>query len=117
MTHAAETNTATRDLDEELADERPEAEVEAAEPTAASIAADAEKRMRGIWVKYKRQPSPALRNQLMEHYLPLVQRCAQRLHAKLPATVQVEDLVSAGVFGLMDAIEAFELDRHVRFST
>ena len=92
-----------------------------AEPTTATPPAAARKgedpKVAQTWVRYKASPSPALRNELMEHYLPLVRRTAERLHTKLPATVLLDDLVSAGVLGLMDAIEAFELDRHVRFST
>ena len=70
-----------------------------------------------VWARYKAEPTAALRNVIMEHYLPLVHKTAQRLHAKLPATVILDDLFSAGVLGLMDAIESFQVDRHVRFST
>ena len=73
--------------------------------------------MNDVWIRYKQSPTQEDRNRLLEHYLPLVQRCAQRLAAKLPATVQLDDLISAGVFGLMNAVESFEPDRQVRFST
>lgn len=53
----------------------------------------------------------------MEHYLPLVRYTADRISAKLPSEVDVEDLVSAGVFGMVDAIEAFDLERGVKFET
>jgi RNA polymerase sigma factor for flagellar operon FliA len=53
----------------------------------------------------------------MEHYLPLVQRIAQRIHSKLPKEVELDDLVSAGTFGLMDAIHAFDPGRAVKFET
>ena len=49
-------------------------------------------------------PTSALRNELMEHYLPLVRKSAERLHAKLPNSVQLDDLVSAGVLGLMKTV-------------
>lgn len=70
-----------------------------------------------IWQDYKRAPSEPLRNRLMEHYLPLVKYNAERIHTKLPDEVDVEDLMSAGIFGLMDAIDAFDLDRGVKFET
>ncbi len=70
-----------------------------------------------VWKRYKKQPSEPLRNQLIEHYLPIVRFNAERVHAKLPTEVDVEDLVSAGMFGLIDAIEAFDLDRGVKFET
>lgn len=70
-----------------------------------------------VWTAYKKNPTEALRNRLMEHYLPLVKYNAERIHAKLPDEVDVEDLMSAGIFGLMDAIDAFDLDRGVKFET
>jgi RNA polymerase sigma factor for flagellar operon FliA len=53
----------------------------------------------------------------MEHYRPLVRYSAERLHSKLPDKVEVDDLISAGIFGLMDAIDAFDPDRGVKFET
>jgi RNA polymerase sigma factor for flagellar operon FliA len=53
----------------------------------------------------------------MERYLPLVRYNAERVWAKLPEGVDLNDLMSAGVFGLMDAIEAFDMDRGVKFET
>ena len=80
-------------------------------------ALDNDPRIKEVWAVYKQSPTPEMRNDLMEHYLPLVNKCAQRLHQKLPAVVQIDDLVSAGVLGLMDAIEAFEPDRFIKFAT
>lgn len=76
-----------------------------------------EQTIRRLWVEYKDQPSEPVRNQLMEHYLPLVKYNAERIHSKLPDEVDVEDLMSAGIFGLMDAIDAFDLERAVKFET
>jgi len=70
-----------------------------------------------VWVQYKQQPTEQKRNQLMEHYLPLVKYNAERIHTKLPDEVDVEDLMSAGIFGLMDAIDGFDLERGVKFET
>lgn len=70
-----------------------------------------------VWKKYKKAPSEALRNILVEHYAPLVRFNAERVHAKLPTEVDVEDLVSAGLFGLIDAIGAFDMERGVKFET
>jgi RNA polymerase sigma factor for flagellar operon FliA len=53
----------------------------------------------------------------MEKYLPLVRYNAERIYARLPDEVDIEDLMSAGVFGLMDAIDAFDLERQVKFET
>jgi len=71
-----------------------------------------------VWKTYKQdQSNQALRNRLIERYLPLVRYNAERVWAKLPEGVDLNDLISAGVFGLMDAIDAFDLDRGVKFET
>jgi len=58
-----------------------------------------------------------LRNELIEHYLHIVKFNAERLRMKLPSEVDVDDLNSAGLFGLMDAIKSFEPSRGVKFET
>ena len=70
-----------------------------------------------VWIDYKRNKTEELRNILMEHYLHLVRYNAERIHAKLPDEVELDDLMSSGIFGLMDAINAFDLDRGVKFET
>ncbi len=71
-----------------------------------------------VWVRYKgEEHTGELRNYLMEEYLPLVKYNAERIYAKLPDEVELDDLISAGIFGMMDAIEAFDLERGVKFST
>jgi RNA polymerase sigma factor for flagellar operon FliA len=70
-----------------------------------------------LWKRLKRGKDEAARNQLMEHYLPVVKYSAERLHNKLPGEVDVDDLISAGIFGLMDAIKAFDPGRGVKFET
>jgi len=70
-----------------------------------------------VWIEYKAEGGRYLRNKLMEFYLPLVRYTADRVAAKLPSEVDVDDLVSAGIFGMLDAIEAFDLDRGVKFET
>jgi len=71
-----------------------------------------------VWIVYKQdQTDQSLRNRLIERYLPLVRYNAERVWAKLPEGVDLNDLISAGVFGLMDAIDAFDIDRGVKFET
>ena len=70
-----------------------------------------------IWVEYQASRTQLLRNYLMERFLPLVRYNAERIYARLPDEVDIEDLMSAGLFGLMDAIDAFDLDRNVKFET
>jgi RNA polymerase sigma factor for flagellar operon FliA len=70
-----------------------------------------------LWREYRTAPTTELRNQLVELYLPLVKYNAERIWSRLPEGVDLDDLISAGVFGLMDAIEAFDLERGVKFET
>ena len=78
----------------------------------------AEKRdIKEVWIEYKKNKTEALRNILMENYLHLVRYNAERIHVKLPDEVELDDLMSAGIFGLMDAINAFDLERGVKFET
>jgi RNA polymerase sigma factor for flagellar operon FliA len=70
-----------------------------------------------VWQQYHRTRSKEIRNWLMEKYLPLVRYNAERIYARLPDEVDIQDLMSAGLFGLMDAIDAFDLDRGVKFET
>ena len=70
-----------------------------------------------LWRSYKKSKSDELRNCLIENYLHLVKSTAERMHMRLPGEVDVEDLMSAGLFGLMDAIDAFDLERGVKFET
>ena len=70
-----------------------------------------------LWHDYRTDPTVELRNHLVELYLPLVKHNAERIWSRLPKGAELGDLISAGVFGLMDAIEAFDLEREVKFET
>src|SRR4051794_21839983 len=83
----------------------------------AAAAATPTRDIKEVWVEYKKKKTEPLRNILMEHYLHLVRYNAERIHVKLPDEVELDDLMSAGIFGLMDAISAFDMDRGVKFET
>jgi RNA polymerase sigma factor for flagellar operon FliA len=88
----------------------------ASEPTETSRSASND--IPEIWLKFKADPeNQDLRNRLVEQYLPLVKYNGERIWARLPEGVELDDLVSAGIFGLMDAIDAFDLSRGVKFET
>ncbi len=70
-----------------------------------------------IWRSYQADRNDELRNTLIEHYMPLVRYNAERVWSKLPNEVELEDLVSCGIMGLMDSIASFDLDRGVKFAT
>ncbi len=69
------------------------------------------------WKELRKNGSEEVRNRLLEHYLPIVKYTAERLRMKLPDEVEVDDLISSGIFGLMDAIRAFDIKRGVKFET
>lgn len=69
------------------------------------------------WNRWLNRRNPAAREHLIVHYSPLVKFVAGRVGAGLPSSVDPGDLVSSGVFGLIDAIERFDLDRGVKFET
>ena len=73
--------------------------------------------IRDVWVMYQSEPTDELRNFFMERFLHLVRYNAERIYQRLPDEVDLEDLMSAGLFGLMDAIDAYDLDRGVKFET
>jgi len=67
----------------------------------------------------KRDPKhlDELRNHLIERHYPLVRYIAERLLQTLPKSIELDDLVSAGLFGLMDAIRGFDASRGIKFKT
>jgi RNA polymerase sigma factor for flagellar operon FliA len=70
-----------------------------------------------VWGLFHNTRDDHYRNLLMEHYRDLVRYAAERLHSKLPDKVELDDLISAGIFGLMDAIDAYDPSRGVKFET
>jgi RNA polymerase sigma factor for flagellar operon FliA len=69
------------------------------------------------WKKYKKTHDDTYRNQLIEHYMHLAESAAKREHKKLPQKIELSDLISAGVSGLIDAIKSFEPVRGNKFTT
>ncbi len=70
-----------------------------------------------VWKTFKRTRDENLRNTLIEHHMPLVRSIAERVLQTLPKSIDVDDLSSAGTFGLMDAINGFDLSRGIKFKT
>lgn len=70
-----------------------------------------------IWKTFKRTRDENLRNTLIEHHMPLVRAIAERVLQTLPKSIELDDLSSAGTFGLMDAINGFDLSRGIKFKT
>lgn len=70
-----------------------------------------------LWLDYKATNSREVRDQLILHYSPLVKYVAGRVAVGLPQNVDQSDLVSYGIFGLIDAIDKFDLARGYKFET
>lgn len=92
----------------------PRAAVAASAPSQPSVS-DAD--LEVIWKTYKRTRDENLRNTLIEHHMPLVRAIAERVLQTLPKSIELDDLSSAGTFGLMDAINGFDLSRGIKFKT
>lgn len=70
-----------------------------------------------LWEMYQTKRTPELREQIILEYAPLVKVVAGRLSMYLGYNVEYDDLVSYGIFGLIDAIDKFDQDKEVKFET
>ncbi|MBI4733569.1 MAG: RNA polymerase sigma factor WhiG [Rubrobacteridae bacterium] len=70
-----------------------------------------------LWQVYKTSDCQDTRDRLILHYSPLVKYIAGRISASLPQSVDHADLVSYGIFGLIDAIEKYDTSREIKFET
>ena len=76
-----------------------------------------EKGKNKLWADYSKNPAPELREKLILEYAPLVKLVAGRLSMYLGYNVEYDDLVSYGIFGLIDAIDKFDAGKEVKFET
>jgi RNA polymerase sigma factor for flagellar operon FliA len=70
-----------------------------------------------LWRDYKETGATPLRERLILHYSPLVKYVAGRVGVGLPPNIEQADLVSYGIFGLIDAINKFDIERAIKFET
>lgn len=70
-----------------------------------------------VWVLYQKKKDPQLRQKLLAEYLPLVKSVAGRMAMGFPRSVELSDLVSTGVIGLVEAFQNFDPSRGVKFET
>ncbi|HSH23674.1 MAG TPA: RNA polymerase sigma factor WhiG [Acidimicrobiales bacterium] len=70
-----------------------------------------------LWKEYKDTQSRDARDGLILHYSPLVKYVAGRVSVGLPQNIEQSDLVSYGIFGLIDAIDKFDIGRNIKFET
>ncbi len=70
-----------------------------------------------LWRLYKKKKDPRIRDFFIKQYAPLVKYVAGKVAIGMPNNVEFDDLVGFGVFGLFDAIEKFDPEKHVKFKT
>jgi RNA polymerase sigma factor for flagellar operon FliA len=70
-----------------------------------------------LWELYRNTRDPKIRDRFIEQYSPLVKYVAGKVAIGMPQNVEFDDLVGFGVFGLFDAIEKFDPEKHVKFKT
>ncbi len=86
-------------------------------PEPASTTTDDARVVAELWTEYRRDKADDARERLILHYSPLVKFVAGRVAAGLPQSIEQSDLVSYGIFGLIDAIDKFDPERGFKFET
>lgn len=76
-----------------------------------------EKTEEELWKEFKKTRSSALRDKFIKQYMPLVKYVAGKVSTGMPDSVEFDDLVGFGQFGLLDAINKFDPDKNVKFKT
>lgn len=69
------------------------------------------------WEEYRKTKAPALRDKFIRQYMPLVKYVAGKVAVGMPGSVEFDDLVGFGEFGLLDAIEKYDPAKNVKFKT
>lgn len=76
-----------------------------------------EKTEEELWKEFKKTKSSAIRDKFIKQYMPLVKYVAGKVSTGMPDSVEFDDLVGFGQFGLLDAINKFDPDKNVKFKT
>ena len=76
-----------------------------------------EKTYDNLWETYEETKSEKVREKILMKYLPLVRQIAGGIIGKLPSSVSVDDLIDAGVIGLLESIDRFDTNAEVKFET
>ena len=70
-----------------------------------------------LWIEYKKTRSPQLRDAFIRQYMSLVKYVAGKVSVGMPSSVEFDDLVGFGQFGLLDAINKYDPEKNVKFKT
>ncbi len=82
-----------------------------------AVALDEEKTENELWIEFKKTKSSQLRDKFIRQYMPLVKYVAGKVSVGMPGSVDFDDLVGYGQFGLLDAINKFDPEKNVKFKT
>ena len=82
-----------------------------------TIALNEQKTEDELWIEFKKTKSPQLRDKFIRQYMPLVKYVAGKVSVGMPGSVDFDDLVGFGQFGLLAAINKFAPDKNVKFKT
>ncbi|QUH26305.1 FliA/WhiG family RNA polymerase sigma factor [Serpentinicella alkaliphila] len=72
---------------------------------------------KSLWLKYKSENDFDAKSKLIENYVELVKIIAGRLYSSYGSNIEYDDLVGYGIFGLIDAIEKYDMSKNVKFET
>lgn len=82
-----------------------------------TVALDEQKTEDELWLEFKKTKSSQLRDKFIRQYMPLVKYVAGKVSVGMPGSVDFDDLVGYGQFGLLDAINKFDPEKNVKFKT
>ncbi len=82
-----------------------------------SVSLNEQKTEEELWVEFIKTRSPQLRDMFIRQYMPLVKYVAGKIAVGMPGSVEFDDLVGFGQFGLLDAINKFDPEKNVKFKT
>lgn len=70
-----------------------------------------------LWMEYKVNRTDSVKNQLIEHYAPLIKIIASKLKINMYNGFELDDLINYGIIGLVDAIEKFDITKSIKFES
>ncbi len=82
-----------------------------------SVSLNEQKTEEELWLEFQKTKSPQIRDTFIRQYMPLVKYVAGKIAVNMPGSVEFDDLVGFGQFGLLDAINKFDPDKNVKFKT
>lgn len=70
-----------------------------------------------LWQKFYNTKDDETKQKLIENYIPLVKHVVYRMNIKLPTYLEQDDLISYGIFGLIQAVDRYDIKKGVKFET